>query len=76
MPHNNQVMDNVILNIYDLLPESRSRQQSQSSSSSSSQPPAVISNLFTGLLAPMGFGTWVRIYIDILVSVLPVAALR
>ncbi len=50
-------MDNVILNIYDLLPESRSRQQPQSSSSSSSQPPAAISNLISGLLAPMGFGT-------------------
>ncbi|KAL3776546.1 hypothetical protein ACHAW5_008708 [Stephanodiscus triporus] len=46
-------MDNVILNIYDLLPESRSRQ-----SPSSSHPPAAISNLFSAVLAPMGFGAY------------------
>lgn len=57
-------IDNVILNIYDLLPESRSQQQqataSQTSSSASSQPrqPSTMTNFFSGLLAPLGFGAY------------------
>ncbi|KAL3760418.1 hypothetical protein ACHAWU_005953 [Discostella pseudostelligera] len=55
-------MDNVILNIYDLLPPDR--QQLQNSSSSSSQPqlppppPSSVSNLFGGFLAPIGLGAY------------------
>ncbi|KAL7438168.1 hypothetical protein ACHAXH_003370 [Discostella pseudostelligera] len=52
-------MDNVILNIYDLLPPDR--QQLQNSLSSSSQlppPPSSVSNLFGGFLAPIGLGAY------------------
>ena len=55
-------MDNVILNIYDLLPPDRQRQpQPQHASSSSSQPqptPTSVSNLFGGFLAPLGLGAY------------------
>ena len=50
-------MDNVILNIYDLLPESQAQQQAPSSSQSQPQRSA-FSNLFSGLLAPLGFGAY------------------
>ena len=55
-------MDNVILHIYDLLPESRSQQQqtqtSTNQSSSQPAPTSSITNLFSGLLAPLGFGAY------------------
>mmetsp|Transcript_16302 Transcript_16302/g.34466 ORF Transcript_16302/g.34466 Transcript_16302/m.34466 type:complete len:257 (-) Transcript_16302:151-921(-) len=53
-------MDNVTLNIYDLMPETRSQQQSSQSSSSSSsqQQRSSLSGFFSGLLSPLGFGAY------------------
>lgn len=50
-------MENVILNIYDLLPQSQSQQQAQSSAASPPQPSG-LSNFFSGILAPLGFGAY------------------
>lgn len=49
-------MDNVVLNIYDLLPESGT--QTQSSSSTPSQSPGGLPGFLSGLLAPLGFGAY------------------
>ena len=50
-------MDNVILNIYDLLPESGDQQAPSSSGGAPSQPSG-LSGFFSGLLAPLGFGAY------------------
>lgn len=51
-------MDNVILNIYDLLPESRSRHQLSPQTQPTQPQQSSLSGFFSGLLAPLGLGAY------------------
>ncbi|KAL7528776.1 hypothetical protein ACHAWF_002695 [Thalassiosira exigua] len=54
-------IENVTLNIYDLVPQQQQQQASDSTSSSSSQQPqqtSRLSNFFSGVLTPLGFGAY------------------
>lgn len=51
-------MDNVILNIYDLLPETSTAGGSRSSSTSQPHPPPAISSLVSSWLSPLGMGAY------------------